>query len=70
LISSVSDRDAAALREMTRLGLKPGVTIVVETGTRNASLRVRIGDSMNSVRLSQALASGISVIAGPNGRNG
>ncbi len=37
VISSVSDRDPAALREMTRLGLKPGVAITVETGTRNAS---------------------------------
>jgi len=68
VISSVSDRDPAALREMTRLGLKPGVTITVETGTRNASLRVRIDDRTDSVRLSQVLASGISVIAGPNER--
>jgi DtxR family Mn-dependent transcriptional regulator len=67
VISSVSDRDPGALREMTRLGLKPGVAITVETGTRNASLRVRIGDRSDSVRLSQTLASGISVIAGPNG---
>ncbi len=66
-ISSVSDRDSAALREMTRLGLKPGVTITVETGTRNASLRVRIGDGAESVRLSQALADGISVIPMRNG---
>ena len=68
VISSVSDRDPAALREMTRLGLKPGAAITVETGTRNASLRVRIGDRSDSVRLSQALASEISVIANPNGR--
>jgi len=68
VISSVSDRDAAALREMTRLGLKPGVAITVETGTRNASLRVRIGDGIGSVRLNQTLASGISVTAGPDGR--
>jgi DtxR family Mn-dependent transcriptional regulator len=66
VISSVSDRDSAALREMTRLGLKPGVAITVETGTRNASMRVRIGDRTDSVRLSQALASGISVTAGQN----
>jgi len=65
VISSVSDRDPAALREMTRLGLKPGVAITVETGTRNASLRVRIGGRTDSVRLSQALASGISVMAAP-----
>jgi DtxR family Mn-dependent transcriptional regulator len=66
VISSVSDRDAAALREMTRLGLKPGITITVETGSRNASLRVKIGDRTDPVRLSQTLASGISVIAAPN----
>jgi DtxR family Mn-dependent transcriptional regulator len=66
VISSVSDRDPAALREMTRLGLRPGVAITVETGTRNASLRVRIGNRPDSVRLSQTVASGISVIAGPN----
>jgi DtxR family Mn-dependent transcriptional regulator len=65
VISSVSDRDPAALREMARLGLKPGVAITVETGTRNATLRARIGDRTDSVRLSQTLASGISVIAGP-----
>ncbi len=70
VISSVSDRDSAALREMTRLGLKPGVAVTVQTGTRNASLRVRIGDRTDSVRLSQALASGISVIASRNGHPG
>src|SRR5271170_666073 len=67
VISSVSDRNAAILREMTRLGLKPGVAITVEAGTRNASLRVRIGEQSDSVRVSQMLASGVSVIAGPNG---
>ena len=64
-ISSVSDRDPAALREMNRLGLKPGASILVEAGNRNASLRVRIGDRSDSVRLSQALAAGISVVPGP-----
>jgi DtxR family Mn-dependent transcriptional regulator len=64
VISSVSDRDPAALREMTRLGLKPGVTITVETGARNASLRVRIGNETDAVRLSQSVASGIRVMAG------
>jgi hypothetical protein len=62
VISSVSDRDARALREMKRLGLKPGTAIRVEAGTRNAGLRVRIGDRTDSVRLSQSLASGISVV--------
>lgn len=63
IISSVSDRDPAALREMARLGLKPGVAITVESGTRNASLRVRIGQRTDPIRLSQTLATGISVTA-------
>jgi DtxR family Mn-dependent transcriptional regulator len=66
VISSVSDRDAAALREMTRLGLKPGVAITVESGMRSDSVRVRIGGRADAVRLRQALASGISVIPGLN----
>ena len=64
MISSVSDRDAAALREMTRLGLKPGVAITVESGMRSASVRVRVAGRADAVRLRQALASEISVIPG------
>jgi DtxR family Mn-dependent transcriptional regulator len=67
VVSSVSDRDASVLREMTRLGLKPGVAITVEAGHRSASLLVRIGDRADRVRLSQTLASGISVIGATNG---
>jgi DtxR family Mn-dependent transcriptional regulator len=63
VISSVSDRDPAALREMKRLGLRPGLAITVEAGSRNRSLSVRMGTG-ESVRLSQALAAGISVVAG------
>jgi DtxR family transcriptional regulator, Mn-dependent transcriptional regulator len=65
VISSVSDRDPAALREMKRLGLQPGVAITVETGTRNGSLRIRVGERADPVRLNQALASGILVMSGP-----
>ncbi len=63
VISSVSDRDPVALREMTRLGLRPGVAIMVEAGPRSASLRVRVADRADSVRLSHTLSSGISVVA-------
>ena len=69
-VSSVSDRDPSVLREMTRLGVKPGVAITVEAGTRNSSLLVRIGDRTDRVRLSQALADGISVVAGPMATRG
>jgi DtxR family Mn-dependent transcriptional regulator len=66
VVSSVSDRDAAALREMTRLGLKPGVAITVEAGTRNASLLIRILGRVDVVRLSQSLAACISVVSDRN----
>ena len=64
VISSVSDRDAAALREMNRLGIKPGVPITVEAGTRNASLHVTLGGRTEAIRLRQALAAAISVVPG------
>jgi DtxR family Mn-dependent transcriptional regulator len=63
VISSVSDRDASDLREMERLGLRPGVSLMVEAGVRNASLLVRIGENNHAVRLSQQLAARVSVVA-------
>jgi DtxR family Mn-dependent transcriptional regulator len=63
IVSSVSDRDASALREMERIGLHPGARIVVEAGVRSASLLVRIGSRSTSARLSQKLASLVSVVS-------
>jgi len=63
VISSVSDRDASALRELERLELRPGVAIILEDGTRSGSVQVRIGDRTKTVRLSHRLASGVSVVA-------
>ncbi len=62
VISSVSDRDPSRLRQLERLGLRPGVSIMVEAGVRNASLLVRIGGHTSAVRLSQELAGEISVV--------
>ncbi len=62
VVSSVSDRDAGALREMERLGLMPGVGVVVEPGSRGASLMVRIGGHSRPVRLRQEIAAAISVV--------
>jgi len=66
MVSSVSDREPARLREMQRLGLRPGATIVVEAGVRNASLWLRIGEGARAVRVSRELASEIFVV--PDGR--
>ncbi len=63
VISSVSDRDAAALREMQRMGLTPGVKVTVEPSVRNASLMVRIAGGSEPTRVSPRLAGDISVVA-------
>lgn len=63
LISSVSDRDPSALREMERLGLKPGAQILVEAGVRNSSLLIRINGQANPMRVNKELAARISVLA-------
>ncbi len=62
VVSSVSDRNASLLREMKRLGISPGVRIVLDPGVRNASLLVRIGSGASAVRLSQNLAGEIFVL--------
>ena len=63
-ISSVSDRDPAALREMERLGLRPGVELVVETGNRTAALLIRTVHDDRALRLNHKLASWIYVVGG------
>jgi DtxR family Mn-dependent transcriptional regulator len=62
VVSSVSDRNPSALREIERLGLRPGVALVLEVGVRNAALPVRIGGQTNSIRLSRRLAGEIFVV--------
>jgi DtxR family transcriptional regulator, Mn-dependent transcriptional regulator len=63
VVSSVSDRDPALLRELARLGLRPGVKIILNPGVRNASLFLRIGSGEASVRLNKKLAAEIYVLA-------
>jgi hypothetical protein len=63
VISSVSDRDSAGLRELERLGLVPGATLVVEPGQRSGSVLIRMKSESDVVRLSHRLAGDISVVA-------
>jgi len=67
VISSVSDRDPSALREMERLGLRPGVELVVETGHRGAALVVRTAADNRALRLGNKLAGGIYVVDATSG---
>lgn len=56
VIGSVSDRDPAALRDLERLGLKPGVAVAIEQKNAGASLTVRVGKCREVVRLANDLA--------------
>ena len=62
VISSVSDRDSSGLRDMKRLGLRPGIAIVVQAGTRNSSMLVQISGGTSTIRVSQRLADQIWVV--------
>jgi DtxR family Mn-dependent transcriptional regulator len=69
VISSVSDRSASELRQLERLGLRPGVAVVVYAGVRKSSLLVRMEGQSSAIRLAYRLAGRISVIAsGGEGR--
>jgi len=56
IISSVSDRSAAALRELERLGLVPGVVLSVEQNRAAGALRVRMAGRAVPIRLRRGLA--------------
>jgi DtxR family transcriptional regulator, Mn-dependent transcriptional regulator len=61
IVSSVSDRSPAALRDIERMGLRPGATVsVVRTNT--AACLIRVG-SDQPVRLNHELASCVLVVA-------
>jgi DtxR family Mn-dependent transcriptional regulator len=62
-ISSVSDRNPAALRELERLGLMPGAVLIVEQRNPASSLLVRVIGGGERIRVSLDLAGCISVLA-------
>jgi DtxR family Mn-dependent transcriptional regulator len=64
VIISVSDRSASSLRELERLGLRPGATLSVEK-ISSAALSIRIGNSESMTRLDRDLANCIWVVGIP-----
>lgn len=60
-ISSVYDRDAAALREIERLGIRLGVPIVIERRNSNTSMTAHIQGHRRKVRIANDLAESIFV---------
>jgi DtxR family transcriptional regulator, Mn-dependent transcriptional regulator len=65
VVSSVSDRDAGALRELERLNLKPGVVLVIKQRTPNVSIAIQIKGTNEQFRVSHELAEFVSVTAAP-----
>ncbi len=65
IISSVSDRNPAALRELEQLGLVPGTALTVERRNSASPLSVRPSGRADAIRVSLDLADCISVIARP-----
>jgi DtxR family Mn-dependent transcriptional regulator len=63
IISSVSDRSPAALRELERLGLTPGTVLTVEQTNAASSLSIRLTGRDDAIRVSLELAGCISVVA-------
>jgi DtxR family transcriptional regulator, Mn-dependent transcriptional regulator len=60
-ISSVDDKDASALRDLERLGLRPGVAVVVERSHPGSSLHLRVAQQAQPVRVSRDLAMRLAV---------
>jgi DtxR family Mn-dependent transcriptional regulator len=63
-ISSVSDRDAASLRELQRLGLTPGSILTVEKKNSADSLTVRLNGSKETIHINRDLAGCVLVTNG------
>lgn len=63
-ISSVSDRSAAALRQLERLGLMPGVALTVEQRNSADTLSIRLAGGAEKIRLTSDLAGCVLVNAG------
>lgn len=61
VISSVSDRSAASLRELERLGLIPGTALSVEKKKTGSSLSIRLESSPDLISIGKGLASCILV---------
>lgn len=62
-VSSVSDRNPAALRELQKLGLVPGAKIMVVERNPNARLLVRVEGRAQQARLNNELAAHVAVLA-------
>lgn len=64
-IASVSDRSGAALRDLAKLGLAPGVSLTITGKNSAGTLRLCVGTSKEPIRLSEELAGYVRLSAAP-----
>ena len=65
VISSVSDRSAAALRELERMGLVPGIALTVEQRNSSGSLSIKIASRVGRIRVDHDLAGCVLLAQNP-----
>ena len=63
LITSVSDRSAANLRELERRQMRPGARLVVESRNASSTIAVRLEKQEQAIRLEKELANCVLVAA-------
>lgn len=63
VISSVSDRNSALLRELERAGLTPGIALTIDARNAAGSLSLRLADRRDPVRVNTDLAACVFVSA-------
>lgn len=61
VVSSISDRDPASLRELQGMGIVPGANVTVTGQNPNASLWVRVAPARERVRVSNELAACVAL---------
>jgi DtxR family Mn-dependent transcriptional regulator len=65
VISSVSDRDPAFLRELERLNLRPGSVLILEKKNAETSYTVRLKTGGKTIRIDRDLAGCVFLAANP-----
>jgi DtxR family Mn-dependent transcriptional regulator len=63
IVTSVSDRSSAALRELERLGLVPGTTLTVQQKNAASALTIHVTGREDPIRVGPDLAGCVSVTA-------
>ncbi len=65
IISSISDKNPAILRDLQRQSLLPGTRLIVEARSEGETVTVTVGSIGEPIRLKRNLLEGVAVVAAP-----